>query len=158
MTVATADRPATHSVGADVVPALQSTLVELIDLSLLAKQAHWNVSGPLFKPVHEELDVIVEISRTGADEVAERIATLGDVPDGRAATVARSTPFDQPAAEIIPTQRAVALIGGILDDLTDRLHGRIAALAEPDPVSQGILITIAEQLEKQAWMLRKQIP
>jgi DNA-binding ferritin-like protein len=55
------------------------------------------------------------------------------------------------------TQQAVAFIGGLIDDLSARLHVRIADLAGPDPVSQGILITIAEQLEKQAWMLRKQL-
>jgi starvation-inducible DNA-binding protein len=72
--------------------------------------------------------------------------------------VAQSTPFEQPQAGVIPTPGAVAMIGGMLDDLSGRLHERITALAEPDPVSQGILITISEQLEKQAWMLRKQIP
>jgi starvation-inducible DNA-binding protein len=157
VSLTTADRTAA-STTPDVIAQLQSTLVELIDLSLLAKQAHWNVAGPLFKPVHEELDVVVDICRTGSDEVAERIATLGEVPDGRAQTVAQSTPFRQPEAQIIPTQQAVALIGGMLDELSRRLHERISALADPDPVSQGILITIAEQIEKQAWMLRKQTP
>ena len=47
----TATRPAPST-----ADALQATLVELIDLSLQAKQAHWNVVGPAFKPVHEFLD------------------------------------------------------------------------------------------------------
>ena len=29
---------------------LQAVLVELVDLSLLGKQLHWNVVGPLFSP------------------------------------------------------------------------------------------------------------
>ena len=29
--------------------ALQGSLVDLIDLSLLAKQVHWNVIGPRFR-------------------------------------------------------------------------------------------------------------
>ena len=36
--------------------SLQATLVELIDLSLQAKQAHWNVVGPAFRGVHLFLD------------------------------------------------------------------------------------------------------
>ena len=32
--------------------ALQQTLVDLIDLSLVAKQAHWNVVGRNFRSVH----------------------------------------------------------------------------------------------------------
>jgi starvation-inducible DNA-binding protein len=140
-----------------VVTALQSTLVELIDLSLQAKQAHWTVAGPLFKPVHEELDILVDIARVGADEVAERIAALGAIPDGLVETVARRTPFEQLAVDVVPTERAVAFISGLIEELTEDMRIRIADLAEPDPVSQGILITIEEQIEKQAWMLRKQI-
>ncbi len=43
--------------------ALQATLVDMIDLSLLGKQAHWNVVGPLFKTVHEHLDEVVDTAR-----------------------------------------------------------------------------------------------
>ena len=32
---------------------LQATLVELIDLSLVGKQLHWNIFGRPFKPLHE---------------------------------------------------------------------------------------------------------
>lgn len=39
---------------------LQSQLVELIDLGLQAKQAHWNVVGPPFRSVHHELDEMVQ--------------------------------------------------------------------------------------------------
>ena len=143
---------------AAVVDDLQATLIELIDLSLQAKQAHWNVAGPLFKPVHEELDIIVDICRLTSDDVAERIATIGAEPDGRATTVAKARALDQLPAGLIETAHAVMAIGGQIDSLVIRLRERIVRLAEPDPVSQGILITISEQLEKQAWMLRKQIP
>lgn len=157
MTVAQLEHPTTPA-NELAMTALQSTLVELIDLSLQAKQAHWNVFGPLFKPVHEELDVIVDIARLTSDEVAERIATLGGTPDGRVPTIALAKPFDQLPAGGIHTERAVEMVGELIDLLVGRLHQRIAQLAEPDPVSQGILITTSEQLEKQAWMLRKQIP
>ena len=39
----------------DVGNTLQAMLVELIDLALLGKQLHWNVTGPLFRPLHEQL-------------------------------------------------------------------------------------------------------
>lgn len=64
-----------ETVGAD----LQAALVELVDLALVGKQAHWNVTGPQFRSVHLELDEIVALARASSDRVAERIATVGVV-------------------------------------------------------------------------------
>src|SRR6476620_2341907 len=68
--------------------ALQGTVVDLIDLSLVAKQAHWNVIGRNFLSVHESLDELVTVARDFTDAAAERATAIGVSPDGRAATVA----------------------------------------------------------------------
>ena len=56
----------------DVGNTLQAMLVELIDLALFGKQLHWNVTGPLFRPLHEQLDELVDSWRELSDVVAER--------------------------------------------------------------------------------------
>lgn len=71
--------------------ALQGALVDLIDLALVAKQVHWNVTGPRFRSVHLQLDEVVTSARTHSDVVAERASALGVSPDGRAGTVADSS-------------------------------------------------------------------
>ncbi len=135
---------------------LQASLVEFLDLALQGKQAHWNVVGPFFRPVHLELDDIVESAHAAVDTVAERLSALGEVPDGRAATVAASTPFEPFPAGTVADREAVALIGVRIDLLTAHLRERIERLGA-DPVSQGILIGIEELFEKHAWMLRVQL-
>ena len=67
---------------------LQETLIDLIDLGLQAKQAHWNVVGPRFRSVHLQLDDLVAFTRDFSDTVAERIVTLGDAADGSASAIA----------------------------------------------------------------------
>src|SRR5688500_11563210 len=52
-----------------VTADLQPLLVELIDLSLTGKQAHWNVTGPQFLPTHRQLDELVDDVRTWTDDV-----------------------------------------------------------------------------------------
>ena len=85
-------------------------LVELIDLSLHAKQAHWNVVGPSFKPVHEFLDELADAYRDWYDLVAERLTAIGVSPDGRAAIVAGSSPLPpMPAGPISDTAALAAL-------------------------------------------------
>ena len=51
---------------------LRATVVDLIDLSLVAKQAHWNVIGPNFRSVHLALDELVTAARDFTDAAAER--------------------------------------------------------------------------------------
>ena len=135
---------------------LQASLVELLDLALQGKQAHWNVVGPLFRPVHLELDEIVQSAHLAVDTVAERLSALGEVPDGRAATVAASTPFELFPSGTVADRAAAGLIGARIDLLDAHLRERIARLGV-DPVSQGILIGIEEIFEKHAWMLRVQV-
>src|ERR1700761_8349344 len=72
----------------DVGNQMQATLVELVELSLFGKQLHWSVTGPLFKPLHEQLDELVDSWRELSDLVAERAVALGYFPDGQSATVA----------------------------------------------------------------------
>ncbi len=64
--------------------ALQGALVDLVDLSLVAKQVHWNVVGPRFRSVHLQLDDVVVTARQHSDTVAERASAVGVNPDGRA--------------------------------------------------------------------------
>jgi len=79
-----AERSATGAV-------LQATLVDLIDLSLIAKQAHWNVVGPNFRSAHLQLDELVAAARQFVDEVAERANAIGISPNGKVKTVLESS-------------------------------------------------------------------
>ena len=70
---------------------LQATVHNLIDLSLTGKQLHWAVVGPLFRPLHLQLDELVDSWRELADVVAERAVALGFIPDGQARAVAAAS-------------------------------------------------------------------
>ncbi|MGD0255957.1 MAG: hypothetical protein ABSB99_10485 [Acidimicrobiales bacterium] len=40
----------------EVSEQLRPLSVQLTDLALIAKQAHWNLTGPVFRPLHLHLD------------------------------------------------------------------------------------------------------
>lgn len=151
-------QPAHDTISLDAVerlgPDLQMTLLELTDLALSGKHAHWNLVGPGFLALHLQLDELVDSWRELADEVAERAAAIGVVPDGRAAPVAAATPIDPlPAAPIAPRAAARALADG-LDTVLPELRARVERAGELDAVSQDVLIDVVRTLEKQRWMLR----
>ncbi|WP_406145536.1 Dps family protein [Streptomyces sp. NBC_01012] len=134
--------------------ALQGALVDLIDLSLVAKQVHWNVVGPRFRSVHLQLDEVVDTARQHSDTVAERASAVGVNPDGRSRTLAKTTAIDSVPDGWIKDVEAVKVLVDALRVVIDRMRERIEATDEPDPVSQDILITLTADLEKHAWMFQ----
>jgi starvation-inducible DNA-binding protein len=134
---------------------LDGALADLLDLGLLAKQAHWNVVGPNFGAVHRLLDELADLARDGADAIAERAVALGHPPDGRAKTITGTSSL--PVLDRVPVRdrEVVVLFGPILDAVIYRLHGALEAF-EQDPVTADLLVGVVAALEKQAWMIRAQ--
>lgn len=132
---------------------LQKVLVDLLELQMQGKQAHWNVVGKNFRDTHRMLDEIIEDARTFSDTVAERMRALHGVPDGRSDTVADSTSLPEYPSGEVDTARTVDLI-------TERLEATIATVREvhdpvddEDPTSADILHAVLERLEQFAWMV-----
>ena len=136
--------------------ALQDSLIDLIDLHLSAKQAHWNVTGRSFRSVHLQLDEVVDLAREHADTVAERAVAIGVNPDGRARTVAEHAKLPQLETGWLPEDKVIATIIDMLGEMGKRFRERIETTEESDPVSQDILIEVAKDLDKQHWMFAVQ--
>ncbi|QIP84325.1 DNA starvation/stationary phase protection protein [Streptomyces sp. Tu 2975] len=134
--------------------ALRGALVDLVDLGLVAKQVHWNVVGPRFRSVHLQLDEVVDTARQHSDMVAERSSAIGVAPDGRAATVAARSAIGSVPEGWIKDVDVVRTMVDSLGAVIGRMRERIEATAEPDPVSQDILIQLTADLEKHAWMFQ----
>ncbi|MBT2492637.1 DNA starvation/stationary phase protection protein [Streptomyces sp. ISL-96] len=134
--------------------ALQGALVDLVDLSLVAKQVHWNVVGPRFRSVHLQLDEVVGTARQHSDSVAERASALGVNPDGRSASVACATAIREVPSGWIKDVDAVRILVDALGVVVGRMRERIDVTAEPDPVTQDIIIGLTADLEKHAWMFQ----
>jgi len=141
---------------ATVRERLQPLLVDLIDLSLTAKQLHWNVVGPSFRSLHEQLDEVTDQYRLWLDSVAERMTSVGIAPDGRVQRVAGDSPAD-PAPESWAHQAVV------VEAMADRIQAvaratreRLGGLGDVDVASEDLLIEILDGLEMQLWMFSAQ--
>lgn len=135
---------------------LQSTLVDLIDLSLLGKQAHWNVVGPHFRSVHLHLDALVSLARRYVDEVAERANAIGVSPNGKAHTVVETSGVPDFPDNWVSDVDTIAGIVTILGELIKRVRRRIDETDKADLVTQDLLIELARELEQQHWMWQAQ--
>ncbi|QYN23667.1 Dps family protein [Amycolatopsis sp. DSM 110486] len=136
--------------------ALQATLVDLVDLSLIAKQAHWNVVGKNFRSAHLQLDELVATARQYTDEVAERANAIGVSPNGKAKTVVESSGVPDYPDNWQSVETTVAAIVDILATLIQRLRKRIDETDKSDLVTQDLLIEITRALEEAHWMWQAQ--
>jgi starvation-inducible DNA-binding protein len=135
---------------------MQRVLVDLIELHLQAKQAHWNVVGTNFRDLHLQLDELVDAAREASDTVAERLRALDAVPDGRSDTVAASTTLPQfPAGEQNSTD--------VVDMVTVRVYAAVDtarsvhdAVDAEDPTTSDLLHEIIDSLEKLAWLIKSE--
>ncbi|MEW2294762.1 DNA starvation/stationary phase protection protein [Streptomyces sp. NPDC006743] len=134
--------------------ALQATLVDLLDLSLVAKQAHWNLFGPRFRSIHEQLDEVVTTARDYADTVAERAAALGVAPDGRAATIAATSGVPAFPQGWTRDTTVVEILVRTFSTVIERVRQRIEETGPADAVTQDLLIGLTADLEKQSWMFQ----
>jgi starvation-inducible DNA-binding protein len=158
---ATARSPITSPIGREAQDitgkALQGTLVDLVDLHLMAKQAHWNVTGRFFRSVHQQLDELVTTARNFADEVAERSAALGVPPDARARTVAEDSNVPDIHKGWKDTREVVEHVVEALGKVIQRIRARIDETDKTDQVTHDLLTGLSHSLEKAHWMWQAQL-
>jgi starvation-inducible DNA-binding protein len=136
--------------------SLQRVLVDLIELHLQGKQAHWNVVGTNFRDLHLQLDELVDFAREASDTVAERMRALDAVPDGRSDTVAAATtlpefpPFEHGTGEVVD------LIAARVYAAVDTIRAVHDAVDAEDPSTADILHQLIDGLEKLAWLIKSE--
>jgi starvation-inducible DNA-binding protein len=132
---------------------LQAVLVDLIELHLQGKQAHWNVVGKNFRDLHLQLDEIIEDARLFADELAERMRALEAIPDGRSVAVAEGTSLPPFPAGLVDTKDTVTLTVGMLSAAVGTMRKVHDQVDEEDPTTADILHGFISKLEQYAWMV-----
>jgi len=135
---------------------LQKVLIDLIELHLQGKQAHWNLVGTNFRDLHLQLDEIVDIAREASDTIAERMRALNAIPDGRSDTVTASTTLPAISPVELSTTETVDLVTTRIYATVETIrtvHDDVDAVA---PSTSDLLHVIIDSLEKQAWMLKSE--
>ena len=151
---ATALQTAPDTARLTTAAAMQKLLPELVALTLDAKQAHWNVTGPAFHALHTLTDEIAADTRSWVDRVAERGVALGFPVDARPRTVAAVGGRFPPGW--VSDLEAIAELIDHIDDVAATARAALIDVEQADAVAHDLTVTVLEGLEKYRWMLRAQ--
>ena len=143
--------------GATVISILQERLGALIDLGLTLKHIHWNVVGPTFIGVHTMLDPQYAGVQAQIDQTAERIATLGGVPNGLPGNLVANRSWDDYDLGRANTMAHLGALDLVYRGVIEGHRAAIDKTDEPDPVTQDMLIGQTGELEMYHWFVRSHL-
>lgn len=137
-----------------IIDLLQRQLNHDNALHLTLKHVHWNVVGPNFIGVHEMLDPQIDAVRTMADQVAERIATLGGSPNGTPGALAGDAEHDTYPIGRADTVEHLEALDMVYRNVIGGSRTVADELDKLDLVTQDLIVEHLHSLELFHWFVR----
>ena len=138
----------------DVVTLLNQTLATTIDLKTQVKQAHWNVKGINFYPLHQLFDEIAGELEDYIDTIAERVTALGGLALGTAEIAARTSLLSAYPLEIVSGTEHLVALADRFATYAKHIRDAIAQTDELGDADTSDLYTeISRAIDKRLWFL-----
>jgi starvation-inducible DNA-binding protein len=137
-----------------MVATLNQQLADTFDLYSQTKQAHWNVKGAQFLPLHQLFDELAKELAEHADRIAERVTALGATALGTVRMAAGASRLSDWPGEASADLHCVEMLAERFATVaaTTRMAIDLAA-AGGDAVTADIFTEIARALDKRLWFL-----
>ena len=136
---------------------LQQLTVDLLSTFNIYKEAHWNLSGPLYLQLHEFYQEQADFYRKQSDVFAERILHLGYSVDGRYSTIAKTTKIPDFPGGYVTDNESIKLLVDRVTVLQKEIYVLMSETEQSDPVTSNKLQDLAYFVDKNLWQLRAHI-
>lgn len=140
---------------ATVIGLLNEQLAATSDLQSQVKQAHWNVKGIHFYPLHLLFDELAEHLEDLTDEIAERATALGGYATGTVRMAAANSPLPELPEDINEGLDYVKALVDRYSIYASGLRAGIDAADEAGDADSADLFTEASRIaDKDLWFLQ----
>lgn len=133
---------------------LTKVMANLVVLSMKVRNAHWNVVGHDFRPMHAFFGELYNEIDPAIDEVAERIRALGFPAPGQLADFVQLAAVKERPGSLKPS---LDLIADLLSDysivIAELREAIEAAETSRDIATASLLSDLLNKFEKSAWKL-----
>jgi starvation-inducible DNA-binding protein len=137
---------------------LNRILASAVDLAQQAKQAHWNMKGAQFFARHQLFDQLAAHTRSAADDVAERAATLGGYAHGTVRLAAAHSALPEYDLRALEGRQHIKTLVARYAGFTKQLRSTIADTNEAgDPATTDLLTQILRTSEVDLWFLESHL-
>ena len=147
----------TGAEGSQVAALLQLRLTSLVDLTLTLKHIHWNVVGANFIAVHELLDAQHAGVQQLVDDLAERIATLGGVPNGLPGQIVETRTWNDYGLDRADSLSHLGALDLVYQGVIGGHRQSIGETRDFDPITEDLLIGQTGVLERYHWIVRSHL-
>jgi starvation-inducible DNA-binding protein len=140
-----------------IAEGLSRVLADTYTLYLKTHNYHWNVTGPMFQPLHTMFEAQYNELALAVDAIAERIRALGHVAPGSYAAYSKLSSIKE--EDGVPN--AMTMIANLVKghETVDRTARAVFAIADDanDQPTADLMTQRMEIHEKTAWMLRSHL-
>ena len=140
-----------NALGELVLRVLSGSYVLLIK----TQAVHWNVRGPLFKPVHDLTEDQYGNLFAAIDDLAERLRALGLKAPMNYAAMKASTDIEAFSDDMLDAEQMIVALAADHELLASKLAAGVRAAGDiGDPATEDLFTERLRYHQKQAWMLR----
>jgi starvation-inducible DNA-binding protein len=137
-----------------MIALLNQQLADTFDLYSQTKQAHWNVKGAQFFPLHELFDKLAAELAGYVDLIAERATALGGLAQGTVRMSAAKSQLPECELDVTDSLPTVEALADRYAALAANTRQAIeAAEGEVDADTADLLTEISRGLDKALWFL-----
>lgn len=137
-----------------MVELLNQQLADTFDLYSQVKQAHWNVKGPQFYPLHLLFDDLAEKLAEYVDTIAERVTAIGGTARGTVRMAAGASRLPELPTGTLNGMSCVEALAVRYATATKTTRAAIETAATSGAADTADLLTeMSRGLDKALWFL-----